>query len=261
MRKATSEILIEDFLKNEFVIKLGNSVTPELLKNLSKSNKERKEALCHEDYTILELFNLYTSIDKCLKSIEIAKKSILHYCYHDYIRNDAVAFDDFCSYHLDVVYHKVSTLKDLYFKIINTIYSLGLTNEQCTWEYVGKAFKNGKINNKVLSFLLAENFKRTKHIRKKRNESAHEGTIIVKDLEEIICYDAMAFLDSLDKGNVNLYDKKSICYENLIENTKQKIANKIEEIECFTYNMTFHFFNSLITQLDICITEFQSSHI
>lgn len=89
-----------------------------------------------------------------------------------------------CLYHYDIICHKVSTLKDLYFKIINKIYRLGL--EKPTWNNIKK--QKDKINNEHLFTILEDNYSLMESIDNERNMSSHEGNIHLSLLNELSIY-------------------------------------------------------------------------
>lgn len=115
--KHSDDILIDEFLESSFVEILCREIPAIMDKceNVTAKSKQERTELSSKENVLVEAFLIYMGIDKCLKNIEYSRRFVLHYGYNDWIRKDAVAFDDFCLYHYDVICHKVSTIKDLYF--------------------------------------------------------------------------------------------------------------------------------------------------
>lgn len=77
---------------------------------------------------IYELYQNYQALDSCLESIELGMNFILAYSERNYMQPNFVPFDKYAAYHCDVIYHKISTIYDDFFKLINAVYNLELRN-------------------------------------------------------------------------------------------------------------------------------------
>lgn len=122
---------------------------------------------------INKIIQFYRSLITCLEMINLAVNFVVFYNKNDYISKRNIPFNKFALYHFDVICHKVSTIKDLYFKIINGIYNLNLN--KCNWEAINN--KKEVINNPLLFDLLDTNHNLLSSITSKRNKSSHEGII------------------------------------------------------------------------------------
>lgn len=200
-----------------------------------------------------DIYMLYRSVESCLDSINYAIRFVSCYGAKDYMRKEFVPFDKFCLYHFDVICHKVSTMKDLYFKIIDKVYRIGL--EKPTWNALKK--QKDKINNEHLFAILENNYSLMESIDNKRNISSHEGNIHLPLLNDLSIYLMVSSL--LGKVPTMEYDwkyqKGSIVYKAKIKQAKKEMLEYLNVIKYNAFAVTKCFMCSLSPQLGKLLKE------
>lgn len=203
---------------------------------------------------INDIFMMCRSMETCLDSINYAIDFISHYGSKDYCRKDFIPFDRFCLYHYDIICHKVSTLKDLYFKIVNKIYRLGL--EKPTWSNIKK--QKGKINNEHLFTILEDNYSLMESIDNERNMSSHEGNIHLSLLNDLsiylMCSSLQGKLPTMEYDWK--YQKGSIIYKSKIKQAKKEMLEYLNIVKYNAFFVTKCFMCSLSPQLESLLKEF-----
>lgn len=183
---------------------------------------------------INKIIQFYRSLTTCLEMINLAVNFVSFYNKNDYTSEKSIPFDKFALYHYDVICHKVSTIKDLYFKIINGVYNLNLN--KCNWESINN--KKEVINNPLLFDLLNTNHNLLSSITSKRNKSSHEGIIQSAQLADIALYlqmsDLLYSMPQLGLSN-KTYSKNSQTYEFKIEKAKLNFVNDLKVIRYNTF--------------------------
>lgn len=222
-------------------------------------DEDIRKFLSDDERFVYELYNIQGSIQGCLKAIDYARRFISEYGEHEYMKDDAVPFDEFALYHYDVVCHKIATLKDLYFKFINVLYGLALTKKTCKWDNIKDSQE--QIGNSELFDVLYTNYDLIKKIEQKRNKSSHEGFLFAKALDNLRLYLAVvAAQDKLPEGDRNVqYDKHSLSYKAQIESAKKKMLWEVDLVRYNAISITTRFYDSLemplSNKLSECIPE------
>lgn len=152
---------------------------------------------------LYNIFCLYRSIRSCLESIDLASKFISKYNDKTYT-SDEIPLYTYAVYHYDLLCYKVSTLKDLYFKLINLIYELNL--ERCDWTNINRC--KTLINNSALFNTLERFHSFSDNLKKLRNASAHDGNLFPPELKNIYL-----FQSALKACEMSPHDFNSIYYE------------------------------------------------
>lgn len=245
----------EDVEENPFYEKLSLCVGT-IYQNVSEAHKGEDNFFKYFDTSETyanDIYMLYRSVESCLDSINYAISFISRYGTKDYMRKDFVPFDKFCLYHFDVICHKVSTLKDLYFKIVNKVYKIGL--EKPTWNALRK-YKD-EINNEHLFSILEANFSLMEAIDNKRNESSHEGNIRLSILNDLSLYlMASSFHEKVPNMEYDWkYEKGSIVYKNQIKKAKKEMLDYLNVVKYNAFIVTKCFMCSLAPQLEILLKE------
>ena len=200
---------------------------------------------------IYDLYQNYQALDSCLESIELGMKFISAYSEMDYMQPCFVPFDKYAAYHCDVIYHKISTIHDVFLKLINAVYNLGLQNDRCKYCEIKK--HKSDIDNDDLFELIGVFYKLTKKINDQRNSSSHDGKLKIPTLTDISAYlmlceikEKHPHLYSQDKS----YERNSLQYKSQIINAKDKILNELSvhryNVFCITKCMLCSLYDKLI---------------
>lgn len=213
-------------------------------------NGKMLEYFNKEELYVYELYEMVLAANNCLEAINYACKFVSEYQEQDYLKNETIPFDKFCLYHYDVICHKISTLKDLYLKIVNHIYELNINKNECSWKEIEG--KKQQIGNPSLFDIFDDNFKLMKGLEKKRNASSHDGVIHSEKLCNIQLYLAMSsaqehFSDIIPKNPI--YDKSSKEYKAQIEIAHHDFFREIEIIRYNAIAITREFYNNVSEQL------------
>ena len=184
---------------------------------------------------IYELYQNYQALVSCLESIELGMNFISAYNEKDYMQPNFVPFDKYAVYHCDVIYHKISTIHDVFLKLINAVYNLGLQNDQCKFSEIKK--HKSVIDNDNLFELISAYKTLTNKIKDQRNSSSHEGKLKIPTLKDISAYlmlceikEKYQHIYSQDQN----YETNSLQYYSQIYHAKDKI---IKELSVHRYNV------------------------
>ena len=185
------KIAINDVFKTEFPI-VCLCLAGEMIQNIDKRKgydmNENNYHLFHEDEKyVIDAFYILMDIQKCLTAIDASCIFMKRFYGKEYYKQHDINIVNYLLYHYDVFCHKNSTLRDLYFKLINQVYSLGLGNRGCNWKGIEK--HENEIANPVLFRLLRDNYDYMKILEDTRNKSSHEGHIdhhAFKDIEPLV---------------------------------------------------------------------------
>ena len=140
-----SNILNDDFILSDVEKDLQDAIYnidikyQEILEKIDEYNSNNttnyKKSECEN--RLINIFHYYVAIDNCITSIEQAMVFIRDYDLNKYRGKINFQINDICRYHYDVVCHKIFTINDLYFKLINELYDLKL--KKCNWDHIKKA--------------------------------------------------------------------------------------------------------------------------
>lgn len=203
--------------------------------------------LTNEEKIVDELYWLYRPILNCLKTIDDAIYFITNYNKRDFLRNKYIPFDEFCLYHYDVICHKVATLKDLYFKLINKLYGLNL--KSINWKELKK--QKQIISNERLFEILQENFRVSNMLEIQRHKSSHDGQIRLRLLNEFSIIQMQASLREMMPENKkkDLYSKESVMYYVQMNKAKEKVLDYLHIIKYNSIIITRELFIALTCRL------------
>lgn len=138
---------------------------------------------------------------------------------------------DYSLYHYDVLCYKISTLKDLYFKLVNYLYDLKLKGKSCSWKSIEK--KEEEINNPFLFHLLRENYNNLSVIDNRRNKSAHEGKIEHAAFKDISPYVMLTMYSKTMPISDDVIITRGSYLEYKLKSSRKKF---LEETEICKYN-------------------------
>ena len=132
---------------------------------------------------------------------------------------------DYYYYHYDVVIHKLSTIRDLSYRLINVVFRLGINDRNCGWDSILK--KKDKIALPGIMNLQQLYYKLLEKIEYERNESTHSGNLDLSFMREIDLLVSMSQMirlkfipmdewDPMAKGSYNEYRLRK-CKKELIK--------------------------------------------
>ena len=234
-------ISLDDVQGNPFTEYLNlcfGLILDDIAKRTGKETELFNNMSTNEEYVIKE-HEIQESLFSSLESIDYAIHFIESYGEKDYLKSDFIPFEKFAAYHYDVVCHKVSTVKDLFFKLTNHTYNLELGNEECKWKNIKK--NENTINNPVLFDLFNANEKLNSKIKDKRNDSSHEGKQAIPFSHDIRLYfwavEANEVLSHSLQSNP-IYERNSFEYSNQINLAKEDTSKEIGVIRYNTFAIT-----------------------
>lgn len=249
------QIKLEDVENNCFSTSLGMAIGA-IIQQVEEREGRGKENIFDyfntEERYIYEIFMLHRSLISCLETIDMAIGFISSYSKKDYMKKSYIPFDKYSLYHYDVICHKVSTIKDLYYKIINLVYELKLKN--CNWKSLQKEEQN--INNAFLFELLEANYKLVSNIEDKRNKSSHEGVIRHSLLSDIGFY--LMVVDLQDKvpqftPAEEKYSKNSLIYSDRIKKAKKDFLANLRVVRYNVCSITRCLLCAMSVQLELIL--------
>lgn len=234
-------ISLDDVQENPFTEYLNlcfGLILDDIAKRTGKETELFDNMSTNEEYVIKE-HEIQESLFSSLESIDYAIHFIESYGEKDYLKSDFIPFDKFAAYHYDVICHKVSTVKDLFFKLTNHTYNLGFGNRECKWNNIEK--KKSIINNPFLFDLFDANEKLNSNVKKKRNDSSHDGVLRIPFLHDIRLYfwavEANEVLSHSIQSNP-IYERNSFEYSNQINLAKEETLKDIGVIRYNTFAIT-----------------------
>lgn len=147
----------------------------------------RNSKFTMDEKRLLSLYVLFSSLMNCIESIRVS--SILARSYtQSYLEANEIDEEKYMTYYYDMVVHKISTIRDLEFKIVHMIYGLPKYKGKYCWRTI-KRNKN-KINNENLFnyFNDKTRFNYVSYLIRKRQQSSHEGKLSLPQFKETTYY-------------------------------------------------------------------------
>lgn len=171
-------LVIEDDLLHNEMIGYVLFLTGGILQNSQTDEKTEVEMQIIRVYGIInKILSCYTSINQASNFIK-RRPTI-----RELDKNEEMTIVDYYNYHYDVIVHKLSTIRDLSFKLINKIYSLQLKDRNCNWNNIWK--KRNLISVPGILDILYLLFYLMDEVQMDRNESSHNGSIVIGILKDI----------------------------------------------------------------------------
>lgn len=250
-RKDKGYASIDDIYANPFM-KMLIQVAADIVLTKKSINSTFTEG----EKSILELYQSVRNIISCVNDIRMAVVFSKRFD-KQYLSENEVNEEQYMTYHYDTIIHKLSTIKDLEFKIVAQIYNL-TTNKlgNCSWNTIDK--NRERINNeKLFSFFENELYKEfIFYFDKKRNKSTHEGEISISEFNDV---SGELWLRDISKNS--LYNNipgssyaNSYYVSQLINKDRKKMTRKMEQIYQSCLNLIYIFFNSLFEDLSNVFT-------
>lgn len=176
MEKKTIEIpliTINDLLHNEMVYFVLHVATETLQEEKEKAKGKYE----------IRVYLIISKILSCFERINQAYNFInKRPTIKELDKNEEMTVIDYYNYHYDVVIHKLSTIRDLSFKLINEVFNLKLEDRCCNWEHIKN---NDSITVPGVRCIQELYYYLTKDIESNRNESTHNGSFEIKFFENI----------------------------------------------------------------------------
>ena len=192
---------------------------------------------------VLEVYGIISKIGNCISIINQSKGFIRRRpSIKQLDANDQMTITGYYIYHYDVVIHKLSTIRDLSYKLINTICKLGLNDNHCTWEKLTK--KKNQIPVVGIMNLQQLYYKFLKRIEDERNKSTHSGEVNLTFLNELDIL--VSASQAIRIYNIPLSEEwepmaKGSYNEYLLYKSKKQLIERIEHYQ----NITIFFIHAL----------------
>ncbi len=230
-------LTLNDVLNNRFSI-ICKEVSTYIINDISQKEKldtGKNDHQLQSDYDkyMMDLLDILFNMQECLSSIDHAYIFMRHFYSKEHFEKYEISTIDYYLYHYDVLCYKISTLKDLYFKLVNFLYDLKLEDKSCNWKAIEK--RETIINNPFLFHLLRENHNNLSIIENQRNRSAHEGKVEHEAFKEISPYVLLTMYAETKFTNV---DKELMITNGSYLESKLKKSQSIffKEVEIYRYN-------------------------
>lgn len=229
-------VIDDDLYHNEMICFVLYLATEILSNNQKRTN---------EELNLIRVFNIISNILSCFKCINQASNFIKHRpTLKELDKNEEMTVIDYYNYHYDVVIHKLSTIRDLSFKLINQVFDLKLDDKKCTWSNISKHEEqitiSGVLSIQVLYYHLM------KEIEEERNESSHNGSIDIKIFDYLGSLAYISQLKRLDKipedSSIDDPLAKGTYYDYLLKTKKKELLERIN-----TYKVTSSFCIHVLT--------------
>lgn len=132
-----------------------------------------------EELYILRFYQIIHKIHSCYKCINQACNFIKRRpTIKELDKNEEMTTIDYYNYHYDIVIHKLTTIKDLSFKLINKVFDLKLEDKHCSWNGIRNK-KDLKTTPGILD-IQTLHYNLMNEIISDRNESSHNGSVDIK---------------------------------------------------------------------------------
>ena len=132
-----------------------------------------------EELYILRFYRIINKIHSCYKCINQACNFIKRRpTVKELDKNEEMTVIDYYNYHYDVIIHKLTTIKDLSFKLINKVFDLKLEDKHCSWN--GIRNKKDLITIPGIIDIQTLHYNLMNEIIIDRNESSHNGSVDIR---------------------------------------------------------------------------------
>ena len=232
---------IDDIYKLPFMKMLIGICTAILQQRMAQLDRITKDEKCLLDfYTLVK--SIMNSLDQIRMSLIMAKRYDRKYL----LKND-INEEQYTTYYFDSIVHKISTIKELEFKLIYKLYGLPIKNGKYSWNTISdhkEEINNGKLfayyDNKLhLEF--------TSYFVNKRHFSSHEGKLSMRHFKDVSgllfirdmiynpLYEEIPFADYANSWFVS----------HQIQNSRKEAIEYLENIYQSCINLRFMFFECL----------------
>lgn len=225
-------------------------------------NAEGYKRLSESERRIIDTFEFLKNIHTCLRSIEMCLLFARRVYGKDFLKQHEFSMVDYYIYHYDSICHKVATLKDLNFKLINVVYDLNI-KDRINWTNIN--INKEKINNEQLFKLLEIYNNVCRYHEEERHRSTHEGNIKLSTLDDYHLYLTLA--DFSKKGYIPsnaesyIYNEKSHHFKFIESESKKETLMVFESIKWNTFNLEKCIMCSMLMRLDyLCPDEIRKKY-
>lgn len=215
----------EDLLHNE-MIGYVLFLTVGILQNSQTTGVKTEEEM-----QIIRVYGIINKILSCYKSINQASNFIKRRpTITELDNNEEMTVIDYYNYHYDVIVHKLSTIRDLSFKLINKIYSLQLKDRNCNWDNIWKKRDLISVTGIFDIQTLLYNF--MGEVQRDRNESSHNGSIDIRSFKDIDGFVQMSQWKRMGKLTEDVIESdpmsKGTYYDYLLRKKRKELLAKIK---------------------------------
>ena len=184
-----------------------------------------------EELYILRFYQIINKIHSCYKCINQACNFIkCRPTIKELDKNEEMTIIDYYNYHYDVVIHKLTTIKDLSFKLINKVFDLKLEDKNCSWN--GIRNKKDLITIPGVLDIHTLHYNLMNEIIFDRNESSHNGYVDIKmfrNLDGLVQISQWKRLELLSEDLIGLDPmEKGTYYDYLQRLGKKELLKKIQ---------------------------------
>ena len=128
---------MEDFIQNLEQVN-------QFLYNEIKSIQIHKDFNSSKNYNLLskkgkyflEILNLYSRLNKLLDDLNFVEVFITSYKDKEIYKESEINEIKYINYHLEVFYHKISTILDVIKLFVSHVFELEIPPEKCKWEKI-----------------------------------------------------------------------------------------------------------------------------
>ena len=182
-----------------------------------------------EELYILRFYQIIHKIHSCYKSINQACNFIkCRPTVKELDKNEEMTVIDYYNYHYDVIIHKLTTIKDLSFKLINKVFGLKLKDKDCTWNSI--CSKKDLITIPGILDIQTLHYNLMNEIISDRNESSHNGSVDIKlfrNIDGLVQISQWKRLGLLSEGVIGPDPmEKGTHYEYLLRSEKKEFLGK-----------------------------------
>lgn len=217
----------DDLLHNEmigYVLFLSGRIL------LNSQTDEKTEV----EMKIIRVYGIINKILSCYTSINQASNFIKRRpTIRELDNNEEMTVIDYYNYHYDVIVHKLSTIRDLSFKLINKIYGLRLNDRSCNWDNIWK--RRDLISVPEIWDIQTLLYKFMEEVQKDRNESSHNGFIdirIFKDIDGLVQVSQWKRMRKLPEDAIESDPMaKGTYYDYLLKKKKKELLAKISNFK------------------------------
>ncbi len=141
-KKVTFTYAKSDFLMNYFSQRLqedASSSMKELDQRMGYKQGENNHHLLNEDekYTS-RIFRIQSRLKKTSEQLNHIRIYINRYPFQKYYISKGISQLEYIQYHIEALYHKVHTIREIMLLLVNEVYCLKLTETKCRWDTISK---------------------------------------------------------------------------------------------------------------------------
>ena len=193
-------------------------------------DSENKEFTTEELY-LLRFSQIINKIYSCYRCINQACNFIkCRPTVKELDKNEEMTIIDYYNYHYDVIIHKLTTIRDLSFKLINKVFDLKLKDKDCTWKGINS--KKDMITIPGVLDIQALHYNLMTEIILDRNESSHNGAVDIKlfgNIDGLVQISQWKRLELLSEDVIGPDPlEKGSHYDYLLRLEKKQLLRKIK---------------------------------